>query len=133
MKILTYSNVMCAPRVPLILLTVEKIERGNFDFVLLSSFPSCITQKMCNIYKQSAHQTTALLSEIFLFLVRATCELRSASYGSQHTLQTSIRHFVLTYMYTSKTKARIRTLYLTNDYSTIKFSGLELYSVCAMQ
>ena len=50
----------------------------------LSSFPSHKTQKVYGIYEQSAHQTTALLSEILLFLVRAACELRSMSYGYKH-------------------------------------------------
>ena len=36
MKTFTYSYVKYSPRVPLVLLTVEKIERKNFDFVLLS-------------------------------------------------------------------------------------------------
>ena len=44
-------------------------------FLLLSSFPRSITQKVYSVYKQSTHQTDALLSEIFLFLVRAVCKL----------------------------------------------------------
>ena len=64
-------------------LTVEKMQHENFDFVLLSSYSSCINQEVKGVYEQSAYQMTALLSEIFLFLVRAACELRSASYGSK--------------------------------------------------
>ena len=36
MKTLTYSYVKYSLRVPLLLLTVEKIEHENFDFVLFS-------------------------------------------------------------------------------------------------
>ena len=55
MKNLSYSNVKYTPRVPLILLTVEKIECENFNLVLLS-FSTQITQKL-----HSAHQTKQLL------------------------------------------------------------------------
>ena len=69
----------CSPRVPLIFLTVEKIECENLDFLfclfLFSySFLSCITSNVYGVYEQSMHQTTALLSEIFLFFVRGACE-----------------------------------------------------------
>ena len=88
-----YSSLY-SPRVLLLLLTVKKIESENFDFVLLfllsfflsfflSSFPSSITQKLCGVYERSAHQTN-VPSEIFLFFVRAACELRSTSYGPKH-------------------------------------------------
>ena len=50
MKALSYSYVKYSPRVPLLRLTVKKIERESFDFVLLllllsSSFPSRVTRK----------------------------------------------------------------------------------------
>ena len=121
MQTLSYSNVKYTPMVPLILLIVEKIKRENFDFVLLS-FPSCITQELYSIYERSTHQTTVLLLEISLFLVRAACELRSMRYGSKHasrSLSCMPFNFVRTYTHNSKTKGRIRTFYLTNDCSTI--------------
>ena len=92
MRTLSYSNVKYTLRVPLSLLTVEKIEYENFDFVLFSFFPSRITQKLYNVYEQSAHQMSALLSEFLLFLVRATCELRSPSYASK-------THIVISFQY----------------------------------
>ena len=58
-----------------------------FFLSFLLSFCSCIAQKLYSIYKWSACQMIALLSEIFLFLVRAACELRLASYFSKHALQ----------------------------------------------
>ena len=58
-----------------------------FSSFFLSSFPSCITQKVYGTYKRSICQTTALLSEIFLFLVRAACELKSMSYCPKHASQ----------------------------------------------
>ena len=85
MKTLSYSNMKHTTRVPLILLTVEKIERENLDFVLLSflfhSFSLHIAQQLhvygtACVYERSAWQTTTLLSEIFFFLVRAACKLR---------------------------------------------------------
>ena len=52
-----------------------------FFFVLLSSCSSSITQKVYNVHERFTHQMNALLSEIFLFLVRVACELRSLSYN----------------------------------------------------
>ena len=37
-KTLNYSNVNCTSRIPIILLTVEKIKRENFDLLLLFNF-----------------------------------------------------------------------------------------------
>ena len=65
---------------------IEDTLMDNVNFVFLSFFfLSHITQKLYGIYDRSAHQTTAPLSEIFLFLqlVRAVCQLRSKSYGSK--------------------------------------------------
>ena len=118
-KTLSYSNVMYIPRVPLILLTVEKIECEKFDFALVSfffacflSFPSYITQKLYSVYKRSAYQTTALLSEIFLF-----CSLFP------------ICPFVHTYMHNSKPTGRVWTFYIYSDCSTIGdvHFGLDLH------
>ena len=83
-KTFSYSFVKFSSRVPLLLHTVEKIEGENVDFVLLSSFPSSITQKVYSVFELSGHQTNALLSEIFIFLVTAACELRSMSYDPTH-------------------------------------------------
>ena len=90
MKTLAYSSAKSTLTVPLILLTVEKIECDISDFVLLSFFLSFFSfmhnsKTVWDIYEQLAHQKTALLSDIVLFWVRAACELRSASYGSKHT------------------------------------------------
>ena len=90
MKTLSYSYVNYNPRISLLLLTVEKIERENFDFALLLSsspssffvpffllsFPSRTTQKVYSIYERSAHRKIALLLEILLFCVGVECELR---------------------------------------------------------
>ena len=143
MKALSYSYVKYSPRFSLLLLTIEKIERENFDFVLLSfflsflllsfflsffpsffflsfflsSFPSRITQKVYSVYERSAHQTNAILSKIFLFLVRAVCELRATSYVPKRTSRwfSYIRHFVHNYTHNTKTKDHIRAFYLLND------------------
>ena len=83
-KIFSYSFVKFSPKVPLLLHIVEKIERENVDFVLLSSFPSSITQKVYCVFELSGHQTNALLSEILIFLVTAAYELRSMSNDPKH-------------------------------------------------
>ena len=85
MKTLSYSYVKYAPRVPLIILTVEKIESENFDLFFFFLFFSLMH---IGVYEQSAHQTTALLPEIIFFFVKAACELRLASYSSKHMSQT---------------------------------------------
>ena len=43
--------------------------------------------KLYGVYERSDHLTSALLWDIFLFLVKATCELTSVSYGSKHMPQ----------------------------------------------
>ena len=62
--------------------------------------------KVYSIYVQSGHQTTALLSKIFLFLVRAACELRSASYGPKRTSHRLSCTPFCAYMHNSKTKGQ---------------------------
>ena len=132
MKTLSYSKIKYTPRVPLILITVEKIEHQIFDFIFLLSFFLSfffflffflsLTHKSKSIrrIRKSAHQATALLSEIILFLARASRQLRSPSYGLKRTSRTlSIRYFGCSYAHNSKTKGRIKTLYLTNNCSTI--------------
>ena len=111
-----------------------KLQFCLFFFLLLGfSLPSCITQKQYGISKQSAHKTTTLVSEICLSSVRAACEL--ALHGELWLLTYipdsvfSIRHFVCTYMYNSKTTGGIKTFYTLNNCSTIEdiYLGLELY------
>ena len=82
MKTFSWSYVKYSPRVPLLLLTVEKIESENsiLFFLFLSFFSIKHNSKAYAVYEQFAHQTNPLLLEIFLFLVRATCELLSMSY-----------------------------------------------------
>ena len=90
-------------------------------FFFFLSFPSSITQKVYSIHEQSTHQTNALLSEIFLFLVRAACMLRSTSYGPNMRCNCfSVHHFVGNYTHNSITQGGIRTFYLSNDCSNIE-------------
>ena len=71
----------------LLLTEIFRWEYCRISIVLLSSFFLWyITQKVYGIHEQSAYQMTALLSEIFLFLVRVARKLRMVSYGSEHTL-----------------------------------------------
>ena len=91
MKTLSYSYVKYSPRVSLLLLTVEKIERESFDFALLlllsfflSFFSIMHNSKVYSVYEQSAHQTNALLSEIFLFWVRTACKAKIELWLQMH-------------------------------------------------
>ena len=128
MKVLNYSYVKYSPRVPLLLLIVNKIRRDNFDlffflflsFFLSSCLPSPITQKVFSVYERSGHQTTALSSKIFLFLGRAACELRSTSLApNAHRSGFPILHIVHNYTHNPKTNGRMRMFYPLNDFSTI--------------
>ena len=68
----------------------------------------------------STYQMTALLSKIFIFRVRAKCEIWFASYGSKHVSQSlSIKPFVNSYIHNLKTKGHIWTLCMFNSYSSI--------------
>ena len=119
MKILSSSNAKYSPWIPLMLLIVEKIKSENcnsacsflsfffLSFFLLSFFFS-LTHNPKTLWHVSVNctPTTALLSEIFLFSVRAACEVRSASYVYKHTSQSlSYTPFVHYYTYNMKLKA----------------------------
>ena len=128
MKILSYSYVKYTSRVSFIHLTVQKSKCKNLDFVFLFPyilpvsffFSLIITQKVYSVYEKSTHQTTAQVSEICLFLVRAACDQISTSYDLKMCHSGfSIWHFMCNYMHNLKTKGRIRTFYLWNDCSTI--------------
>ena len=113
-KTLSYSYVKSSLRVPFLFLAVEKIERKNLDF---SKFWFCtssssfflsffsIKHNSKSIYtaytnKQSEQQTNALLSKIFLFFVRAACELRSTSYDpNTRPGGFLVRHFIRNYIH----------------------------------
>ena len=88
------------------------------------SFPSSISQKVYSVYEPSKHQTNVLLSEIFLFLVTAACELRLISYGPNTCYGGfPVRHFVRNYMHNSKTNGwgsfTYRTIALKSEISTL--------------
>ena len=110
----------------------QKFQLCSSSFFLLS-FLSSVTQKLYSVCKRSTRQTNAVLSEIFLFLVRAACALRSTSYGQNTCCGFPVRHFVHNYTHNLKTKGAtcITMFYLSNDYSTIGdiYSlDLELYT-----
>ena len=125
MKSHNYSTVKYTPKVPLILLIVEKIACENFNFVLLLSFFLVLSlMHNCKVYdvnELSAHQTTALLSEIIIFFwVGTVCKIQCVSYGSKHASQPlSDMTLVHTYTRNSKNTGCIWTFYTSNDCSTI--------------
>ena len=120
------SNVKYTPRVPLIFLTMEKIKCENFDFVVVFfsvffSFPSCITQKLHSIYKQSAHQITAVLSEIFLSLVSGM-QAKISELWLQTLIAGSFRDDILSVLTHTTWKLKvIKGHYLLKDCSTIRY------------
>ena len=129
-KSLSYSKVKYIPRVPLIPVTAKKIEYKHFDLVLLlihlllsfflSSYPSSINQKVCNVYEQSAHQKQLLYFQRLLFLwleLHASYDRRVMGPNTNGRLL-PICYFVHTYMHNLKTKGPMSTLYLRNDCST---------------
>ena len=112
-------------------ITVGKIACKNLDFVF--SFHTCISQKLCYIYKQSAHQTTALLSEIRLFFARAVCKLRLASYGRKYTSRclsyTSFCAYLQTQLENQESYKDILPSEWLLCYQKYLFSWSELYAV----
>ena len=121
-----------APRVPSILLTVKKTERENLILFFLSFFFFLMhNSKVCNISERSANQMTALLSEIYLFLVRAACKLKSVSYGSKYTLRTFFYMPFCVYLHAQLENKRSYNDALPNKwliyYWKCLFTWLELY------
>ena len=100
-------------------------------FFFLSSIPSHITQKAYGVYKQFTQRTTALLSEIFLFLVRGACEPRSASYSPKHTSwslsDTSFCAHLHAQLENSRWYEDVRRIERLLYYWRYLFTGLELY------
>ena len=87
-KSLTYSCVKYTPRVPLTLLKVKKIEHKSWFCYCFSFFLSLIRLKNYRPYnKHLTHQKTTLLSEMFLFWVKAKCKLWLVGYGFKHAWQ----------------------------------------------
>ena len=100
-----------------------------------SSFQSSITQKLYGMYGRSTHQTNVLLSAIFLFLVRAACELRPISYGPKHVSQwlSCTHHIVRNYTDNSITKDGIRMFQFQTIALLSEISILLVRAVCEIQ
>ena len=82
---------------------------------------TCIARKLQVVYGHSRYQTTALLSEMSIFWVRAPCEIWLASYGSKCTsLSLSKMPFMRTSMQNLKTTSHMWMFCLSNDCSTIE-------------
>ena len=123
MTTLTYFNVQYTPRVSLILLTTEKIECENFNFVLVSFFFLFLLDKL----KNYAAYTSVLYAKPLLYYHRSYfswLELH-ASKDRQIMIPNTLHglfpicHFVRKYTHNTKTKVHIRTFYLSNDCSTV--------------
>ena len=72
------------------------------------------------VYGCYTYQTTAPLSEISVFCVRAGCKIQLASSSSKNISQSLFdKPFVHTYKHNLKTTGRIWTFYILNDCSNI--------------
>ena len=58
----------------------------SFQYAILCIL-ICTIRKLRVILGHSTHRTTALLSEMTIFWVRAACEIQLVSYGSKHASQ----------------------------------------------
>ena len=58
-----------------------------------------VTQKLKVVCRRSTYQMTALLSEIYIFCVRAECEIWIASYASKHASQSISEKQLCIYKY----------------------------------
>ena len=114
-------------KVPLLLLTVEKIECENFDFALflLSFFFSMMhnSKSLQCIWTIRTPNESASISD-FPFLVRAACELHCKidKLWPQTLIAVAFLYaifFLHIYKHNSKSKGCIRMFYLSNDCSTI--------------
>ena len=143
MKTLCYSYVKYRPRVPWLLLRVEKIERENFDFVLLLlsfflllllssffflfSFPG-MTQKVyirrtrmiCTPNKCSTIRDLPFLGQSYM-----RAKIDKLWPKTSITIVFLYAIFVHNYTHNSITKGGIRTFYLSNDCSNIR----DIYSL----
>ena len=101
--------------------------------IFIPSVSSHITQKLCGIHKQSAFQTTNVLSGIFLFSVIATSQLWSMSYASKYTLQ-SLQYAILCVLthLTQKISGCIRTFCILNNWSANEDVNFWVRDVCQM-
>ena len=115
MKTLSYSYVIkYGPRVSWLLLTFEKIEFDNFDFVffflLLPFF--CIKHNSYTVYTNDLHIKRMPYYQKISFLVRAGFELRSTSYRPRHASQWMAFLYAILNVITHTTRKRIPNLVL---------------------
>ena len=76
MKALSYSDIKHTPKVPLILLTVEKIKHEYFDFVLLSSF--CNNPELStSLYFPLTSLCHAFMNRTIVFYITVDCSRAS--------------------------------------------------------
>ena len=97
MKTRSYSSVIDTAKIPLILLTVEKIESENFDFVLLflsSFFSFTLNSKTVRRIRMICTPNDCPTIRDFLFWVRSACKLRWESYGSKPLSTIGYIHFL---------------------------------------
>ena len=124
MKILGYSAVRYVySKSPINLFHSQENQTWKFRFsFFFPSFTSHITQKLYGVYRRSVQQTTALLYEIFLFLVRATWGAKMGKLWLQTHTTVSFLYTIWCLILTRtiwKVKAFLRMFQLLNNYATI--------------
>ena len=80
-----------------------------------------ITRKLQVVCGRSSYRTTPLLLEMYIFCVRAGCEIQLASYCSKYALQSLCnKPFVHTYIHNVKSIGHTWTFCISNDCSSIR-------------
>ena len=84
-----------------------------------------VTRKLQVVCGRFTYRTTTLLSEMYIFCVRAGCDIGMAIYASKHASESlSYKPFVRTYTHDLKSTGPIRTFCISNDSSTIQRHSL---------
>ena len=103
----------------------------TFGYNILCIFNTLVTRKLQVVCGHFTYRTTALLSEMYIFCVRARFEIRMAIYSSKHGLESLFdKPFVRIITHNLKTPGPIRMFCILNNSSTIQrhcLSVLELH------
>ena len=83
----------------------------KISILFFLSRSSSITQKVYSVYGWSTHQMNVLLSEIFLFLVRAACEPRSTRYGPKRVAVAFLYAILCVIMYTTRKLQAVKDVF----------------------
>ena len=83
-----------------------------------------VTRKLQVVCGSFTYRTTALLSDIYIFCVRARCEMRMVIYASKHASESLSTSHLCILTHILKSTGPIRTFRISNDSSTIEKHSL---------